>query len=179
MNEFKRENTQRGAAWVGGDKALRKRGCYSPETEFRSGTRRLAVNCTCRALSPGGHRQGEAQGLVAIAALLRLRRGVAIIDPKSENALVCSNARRRFGPVHVLSPFKNYTDDLGHLREVQRIDDGILDTGSLSFHSGCDRLAARSSGRKSSFRTVRAFSFRALSRRRNAMRRRASKILWK
>ncbi|TNC45317.1 type IV secretory system conjugative DNA transfer family protein [Rubellimicrobium rubrum] len=49
-------------------------------------------------------RSGKGVGTV-IPNLLLAPRSVLVIDPKGENARVAGEARRRFGPVHVLDPF--------------------------------------------------------------------------
>ena len=71
-------------------------------------------------------RAGKGVGTV-IPNLLALDRSVLVIDPKGENARIAGEARRRFGPVHVLDPF------------------GVSNTGIVSGHpSSCynplDRL---------------------------------------
>ena len=49
-------------------------------------------------------RAGKGVGTV-IPNLLAVDRSVLVIDPKGENARIAGEARRRFGPVHVLDPF--------------------------------------------------------------------------
>ena len=49
-------------------------------------------------------RSGKGVGTV-IPNLLLVRRPVLCIDPKGENARATYQARRRFGPVHILDPF--------------------------------------------------------------------------
>ncbi|MBP1807615.1 type IV secretory system conjugative DNA transfer family protein [Rubellimicrobium aerolatum] len=49
-------------------------------------------------------RSGKGVGTV-IPNLLVAERSVLCIDPKGENARIAGEARRRFGPVHVLDPF--------------------------------------------------------------------------
>ena len=49
-------------------------------------------------------RAGKGVGTV-IPNLLTVNRSVLVIDPKGENARIAGEARRRFGPVHVLDPF--------------------------------------------------------------------------
>ena len=49
-------------------------------------------------------RAGKGVGTV-IPNLLTLNRSVLVIDPKGENAWITGEARRRFGPVHILDPF--------------------------------------------------------------------------
>lgn len=49
-------------------------------------------------------RSGKGVGTV-IPNLLLVPRSVLVIDPKGENARVAGEARRRFGPMHVLDPF--------------------------------------------------------------------------
>ena len=71
-------------------------------------------------------RAGKGVGTV-IPNLLAVDRSVLVIDPKGENARIAGEARRRFGPVHILDPF------------------GVSDTGMVSGHpSACynplDRL---------------------------------------
>ncbi len=71
-------------------------------------------------------RAGKGVGTV-IPNLLAVDRSVLVIDPKGENAQIAGEARRRFGPVHILDPF------------------GVSNTGMVSGHpSACynplDRL---------------------------------------
>ena len=49
-------------------------------------------------------RAGKGVGTV-IPNLLTINRSVLMIDPKGENARIAGEARRRFGPVHILDPF--------------------------------------------------------------------------
>jgi type IV secretion system protein VirD4 len=49
-------------------------------------------------------RAGKGVGTV-IPNLLAVERSVLVIDPKGENARIAGEARRRFGPVHILDPF--------------------------------------------------------------------------
>ena len=58
-------------------------------------------------------RAGKGVGTV-IPNLLAAERSVLVIDPKGENARIAGEARRRFGPVHILDPF------------------GVSDTGMVS-----------------------------------------------
>jgi type IV secretion system protein VirD4 len=144
INEFNPKNTHGGAAWVKDDKSIRKAGLltgegipigYAPSGReiHYAGPSHVAVIAKAR----------SGKGLLAIAALLSVRRGMVVIDPKSENALVTYAERRRMGPVYILSPFKDYADELGSMfARYNPMNDGILDTASLSFHSDCDRLAA-------------------------------------
>ena len=60
-------------------------------------------------------RAGKGVGTV-IPNLLAAERSVLVIDPKGENARIAGEARRRFGPVHVLDPF------------------GVSNTGMVSGH---------------------------------------------
>jgi type IV secretion system protein VirD4 len=142
IKQFNPENTHGGAAWVEDDKSLRKAGLltgegipigYAPSGRemHYAGPSHLAVIAKAR----------SGKGLLAIAALLSVRRGMCVIDPKSENALVTYAERRRIGPVYILSPFKDYADELGSMFARYNPMD-ILNTSSLSFHSDCDRLAA-------------------------------------
>ena len=58
-------------------------------------------------------RAGKGVGTV-IPNLLAAERSVLVIDPKGENARIAGEARRRFGPTHILDPF------------------GVSDTGKVS-----------------------------------------------
>ncbi|TCL68459.1 type IV secretory system conjugative DNA transfer family protein [Rhizobium sp. BK251] len=49
-------------------------------------------------------RSGKGVGTI-IPNLLTADRSIICIDPKGENAIVAGNARRHFGPVHILDPF--------------------------------------------------------------------------
>lgn len=49
-------------------------------------------------------RTGKGVGTI-IPNLLTANRSIICIDPKGENAVITSRARRQFGPVHVLDPF--------------------------------------------------------------------------
>lgn len=77
-----------------------------------------------------------------INALLSWRHSVIVIDPKAENALVtAAKARKRFGRVHILNPFKMFDKELGGM-QARFNPMQIISADFLSFHADADKLAA-------------------------------------
>lgn len=65
-------------------------------------------------------RSGKGVGAI-IPNLLLLDRSIICVDPKGENAKIAAEARRRFGPVHVLDPF----EVSGHVSSAFNPMDGL------------------------------------------------------
>ena len=66
----------------------------------------------------------------------------SIVDPKCENAAITGHWRRRFGEVFVVNPFGMFLEALKGLKQARFNPMDLLDAASLSFHAGCDKLAA-------------------------------------
>lgn len=73
-------------------------------------------------------RSGKGVGTV-IPNLLTAERSVLVIDPKGENARIAGEARRRFGPVHVLDPFGATGLPSAAYNPLARLDAGSPDLG--------------------------------------------------
>lgn len=73
-------------------------------------------------------RAGKGVGTV-IPNLLAAERSVLVIDPKGENARIASEARRRFGTVHVLDPFEVSGHPSACYNPLDRLTPNSLDLG--------------------------------------------------
>ena len=73
-------------------------------------------------------RAGKGVGTV-IPNLLAVDRSVLVIDPKGENARIAGEARRRFGTVHVLDPFKVSGHPSASYNPLDRLTPDSLDLG--------------------------------------------------
>ncbi|EAQ01000.1 hypothetical protein OB2597_18791 [Pseudooceanicola batsensis HTCC2597] len=73
-------------------------------------------------------RAGKGVGTV-IPNLLAAERSVLVIDPKGENARIAGEARRRFGPVHVLDPFEVSGHPSAAYNPLDRLTPDSLDLG--------------------------------------------------
>ena len=142
IDEFKPDQTH-GSARFADKKDLKKAGLfrgkglpigYSPD-----GRHELTYEGQGHVMITAAARMGK--GLLIISSLLSWAHGCIIIDPKCENALVTAHARKRRGPVFILSPFKMYAEELGSMfARVNPMD--ILSCQKLSFHASSDKIAA-------------------------------------
>ncbi|WP_269713929.1 type IV secretory system conjugative DNA transfer family protein [Caulobacter sp. NIBR2454] len=71
-------------------------------------------------------RSGKGVGAI-IPNLLLLERSILCVDPKGENARITAEARRRFGPVHVLDPFEVSEEPSASFNPLAALDPMSLD----------------------------------------------------
>ncbi len=143
IGDFKPEKVHGGAGWVNDDKQLRKAKLFTGKgipIGYAPSGREMHYSGPSHVTVIAKARSGK--GLLAVATLLSLCRGMVVIDQKCELALVTYRQRRRFGPVYIINPFRMFPKELGSMfARYNPMSDRILNPDSLSFHSDCNRLA--------------------------------------